>query len=343
MRAHAVPADPVGVEHGAVGAGADHPGPAVVAAHGQDARHADPDAAGHGLLDRDLDVDVAAEPLPRRAGGGGDRGEHGHRPARRDRRRAVVGAAERPVEQVGEGVGDPAPAPRAAVVGGDEDLTGVRTARRDRVADAVDVAEPGGVAGPDDGVDPDPGGGLLRGPRERRGAVAAADEDQPGAGRRQGEAGAERADDVDDAPDVLLAHPRRPGAVGGDDDLDRAGRGVGAVDAERPAQEHRRGRPADGDGDELPRPGRRRGRRGEDEVAVRAGVRRGDDLGADLRGRARHRWPSRSREICAACCWRLMTSNPPAMTASMPCTAADSCWTVVMIGASTVVVAARMS
>src|SRR5690606_28675136 len=47
--------------------------------------------------------------------------------------------------------------------------------------------------------------------------------------------------------------------------------------------------------------------------------------------------------VLAACSCRLATANGPRRSASMPCTAAWSCWTVVTIGRSTAVVAARIS
>ena len=51
------PAHPIGVEDRSVHTGADEPGAAVVAAHRQYAGHADADAAGHRLFDRDLRPD----------------------------------------------------------------------------------------------------------------------------------------------------------------------------------------------------------------------------------------------------------------------------------------------
>ena len=140
--------------------------------------------------------------------------------------------------------------------------------------------------------------------------------------------------------------------MGGDDDLEGAGDRVGAVHAERPAQQHRGLPVPHGHGDELPGRGLREHGVGEDEVRVGA-ERLGDDdraRGPAPAGRAAagaaagaHVWDSRSTEMSRACCCRLATAKPPSAMASIPCTAAASCWTVVMIGASTVVVAARMS
>ncbi len=53
--------------------------------------------------------------------------------------------------------------------------------------------------------------------------------------------------------------------------------------------------------------------------------------------------PARRAVRSARCSCRLPTANGPASCASMPCTAAESCWTVVTIGLSAAVVAARIS
>ena len=52
---------------------------------------------------------------------------------------------------------------------------------------------------------------------------------------------------------------------------------------------------------------------------------------------------ARRAAVAAMCSCRLATSNGPASTASMPCTAAASWSTVVAIGLSAAVVAARIS
>src|SRR5689334_10096740 len=91
-----VPSDTVAAEDRSLDARAHHPGAAVGADDRHDARHADADTAGHGLLDGDL-CDGAV-----RLGDPGDRLEHPHRAA------AVDDTGLRALDDLGQRVADPA-------------------------------------------------------------------------------------------------------------------------------------------------------------------------------------------------------------------------------------------
>src|SRR5450631_733851 len=104
-----LPADPVATEDRALDTGTSHSGQTVVAGHRHDAGHTDPDAAGHGLLDRNLGNRAGSR------GEIGDRPEHRHRPARVDSPGATA------ADDVGQHVGDPALDARRAVVSGHRD------------------------------------------------------------------------------------------------------------------------------------------------------------------------------------------------------------------------------
>ena len=83
--------------------------------------------------------------------------------------------------------------------------------------------------------------------------------------------------------------------------------------------------------------------RDEGQVVVGPDPAGGDELAADLDDtvHAVASTPYRSRAAAWSC--SEVTSRSPVMTASMACTAAASCCTVVMIGLSIAVVAARMA
>ena len=96
----------------------------------------------------------------------------------------------------------------------------------------------------------------------------------------------ERADDAHRLARLQRGDGPRAGPVGRHDDLRRRPVGAGGahpVDREAAAQEHRARAVADGEGDELPRPGdlgQARGDEGQVPVGTRSGV--AEDLGVDL-------------------------------------------------------------
>ena len=153
-----VPAHPVAGEHRSLDAGAHHPRQPVLADHRQHAGHADPDAARHRLLDRDLRRDAVRRRPARRPPAASPSAR------RRTRRRC------RCAQDAGQHVADAAALPDRAVVGGDR--------HGGRQPAGVEVAEqPVRAARAEHHVDA--AAALAQGVRERQqrgGAVPAADQ-----------------------------------------------------------------------------------------------------------------------------------------------------------------------
>src|SRR5450631_3539871 len=270
-----LPADPVATEDRALNTGTSHSGQTVVAGHRHDAGHTDPDAAGHGLLDRDL----GNRPLSR--GEIGDRPEHRHRPASVDSGGATA------ADDVGQHVGDPAPDAHRAVVSG----------HRDRVCGTARLHDPEKLVS----------GGRTQHhlhvaaklaqcrcqPEERSAAVASTHQNSCHRIRRQREAAAERADDVDRIVRLQVGQPPGARSARRHHDLDGAANGAtGAhavdqgdlVNRETPAQQGGGRLTADRHRDELAGSGELGNARcRERQVVVGADPSGGEQLTGDLR------------------------------------------------------------
>ena len=155
----------------------------------------------------------------------------------------------------------------------------------------------------------------------------------------------ERSDDVDR---VVRAEPGEPlgaGAVGREDDLDGAAVDpalLHAVDRERAPQQRRAARAADGERHEVPGAGLLgdAGRHEGEGVVVPDAAHR-QHLAPDLD--RRHQLSSRHARRSRPYSWRERTPISPAISASMPWTAAARPWTVVMHGTPRVTAAVRIS